>query len=122
MRHFYQVLIIISIAFLISCEPTSVNHMTVQEVKLLLENDHNYSLIDVRTPAEYSDGAISGALNIDVKSDAFLSETEKLNKEDPFILYCRSGKRSLKAYKLMTAAGFKNLLNLEGGYLAYSKK
>jgi len=122
MKHIYILFYLSSIVFMTSCESKDIKNTTVLEVKQLLKNDPSYSLIDVRTPQEFSDGAIPTAINIDVMNDNFLSEIEKLNKKDKYIIYCRSGKRSLEAYELMTTAGFKNLQNLQGGYAAYSKK
>lgn len=106
--------------FCSSCEHIEINNTTVEEVKELIKTDQDYSIIDVRTPKEFKEGSVPGASNIDVKDDNFLLEIEKLNKNDKYIIYCRSGKRSSKAYGLMTKAGFKNLLNMEGGYLAYT--
>ena len=53
-------------------------------------------LVDVRTPQEYAEGHIDGALNIDVQSDDFkeLAQIE-LSKDSTVLVYCRSGRRSL---------------------------
>jgi rhodanese-related sulfurtransferase len=58
-------------------------------------------LIDVRTPEEFSEGHISGAVNVDVNNPDFVSTVKKLIKKKPLALYCRSGNRSkLAAVKL----------------------
>lgn len=77
-------------------------------------------LIDVRTAQEYNSGHIKGALNIDYYDKSnFTSAIQKLDKEAAVYLYCRSGNRSGKAAKKLTAAGFKEIYDLQGGYLKW---
>lgn len=78
-------------------------------------------LIDVRTPKEFEEGHIDGAKNIDFLADDFLQNfTEEVDKDKPVYLYCRSGNRSAKASEKLKAAGYKNIIDLEGGYKAWS--
>lgn len=79
----------------------------------------NVQLIDVRTPEEYRAGHIEGAINIDFKGEEFLEQFSELDKDEPVYLYCRSGNRSAKASDLLVEAGFKNIIDLKGGYLAW---
>lgn len=77
------------------------------------------TLLDVRTPVEYSDGHIAGALNIDVQAPGFIEEAIKeLPKDKPVYVYCRSGKRSMMAARALAARGYK-VVNLDGGILAW---
>lgn len=124
MKYVNQALLIcvIALSSFSSCKQSEMQNITAQDVKYLIESQHDYTIIDVRTPEEYAEGFIAGATNIDVKNDNFLLEIEKLNKNDKYIVYCRSGKRSSKAYGLMSKSGFKNLTNMKGGYLAYTGK
>lgn len=69
-------------------------------------------ILDVRTPEEFASDHVQTAVNIDFKNDNFKSEILKLNKNDNYKLYCRSGNRSGKAVQLMTQLGFKFLHNL----------
>ena len=72
-------------------------------------------LLDVRTPEEYSEGHIGGAINIDVLSDDFPVVADKeLSKDSTVLVYCRSGKRSLDAAEKLTKLGYK-VINLKGG-------
>ena len=75
----------------------------------------NGVLLDVRTPEEFSAEYISGAVNIDVRAGDFNSRIDSLDKNKTYFLYCKSGKRSEEAYKLMKEKGFKNLAQLKGG-------
>ena len=79
--------------------------------------EKGYAVIDVRTPEEYAEGHIQGALNINVKSETFVPEIENLSKSDTLLVYCRSGRRSLYAAQVMVSFGFQKIYDLEGGFL-----
>lgn len=103
-----------------SCEQQDVISISAKEVQEIVQTDHDYTIVDVRTPEEYSDGTLPGAINIDVKSEDFEKQIEQLDKNESYILHCRSGKRSRMAYVKMEQAGFKHIINMDGGYLEYS--
>ncbi len=86
------------------------------------ELGENLQLIDVRTPEEYNEGHIEGAVNIDFYGEDFLQQLEqKLDKEQPAMLYCRSGRRSAKAAEQMKGLGFKEVYDLKGGILDWKE-
>lgn len=69
------------------------------------------TIIDVRTPEEFAQGHLEGAINIDLNSADFKSQIEALDKNGTYTLYCRSGNRSGQALTIMSEAGFANLSN-----------
>ncbi len=69
-------------------------------------------VLDVRTPPEHQESAILGALNIDVTNSNFTSRIEALDKNKTYKLYCRSGRRSGRAEKIMRERGFLMVENL----------
>ena len=71
--------------------------------------------LDVRTPGEFAEGHISGAINIDVEGGTFETEIAKLDKTKSYSVYCQSGRRSLIAVDKMSASGFEKLSNLDNG-------
>jgi len=71
-------------------------------------------LIDVRTPEEYSAGHLKYAKNIDFKSADFKAQIEKLDRNKPVYLYCRTGNRSGKALDTLKSVGFKESYNIGG--------
>lgn len=85
------------------------------------EKSVNQILVDVRTPEEFKEGHIEGAININFNDATFLEKISKLDKSKPVYVYCRSGKRSSAASAEMSKAGFKNLYDLEGGILNWEK-
>ena len=80
-------------------------------------SDKSVVLLDVRTPAEFASGHISGATNIDFESGNFENEIATLDKSKSYAVYCRSGNRSGQATALMAKAGFKSIFNLDGGII-----
>ena len=100
-------------------ELTIAKNVSRDEFKLLIQKGG--LLIDVRTPEEVADGSIDGNTNINVNSPSFKSEIEKLNKNIPVLIYCKSGGRSGKAMEIMKEMGFKEVYNLNGGYSNWSK-
>ncbi|MGB7841210.1 MAG: rhodanese-like domain-containing protein, partial [Salinimicrobium sp.] len=76
--------------------------------------------IDIRTPKEYREGHIEGAKNINFLSDDFLKQFSKLDKEKPVYIYCRSGNRSAKASVQLVDEGFTNIIDLKGGFKAWT--
>lgn len=69
-------------------------------------------LVDVRTPQEYNQGMIENAININVEELA--SRVDELPKDEPIVLYCRSGNRSAQAAQILEDAGFTEVYDLGG--------
>lgn len=74
------------------------------------------AVIDVRTPAEFAEGHLEGAVNINIEDPTFADQVSTLAKDGTYVIYCRSGNRSAQAIDAMTSMGFTDLTNA-GGYL-----
>jgi len=99
-----------------SCS-TGIENVDVPQFAGLLSD--TVQLVDVRTPDEYAAGHLEGAVLIDVKSSNFEEQAAaQLDKRRPVAVYCRSGRRSLAAAKLLKRAGYR-VTNLKGGILAW---
>ncbi len=69
-------------------------------------------IIDVRSPQEYKEGHIQGAISIpEYEINKEIYQTLK-NKEEEIVLYCSSGFRSRKALKKLQKMGYVNVYNL----------
>ncbi len=77
------------------------------------------TLIDVRTPDEFTKGHLENAQNIDWRSNDFGKQIETLDKSKPVFVYCLSGGRSASAASAMREAGFKEVYELEGGIMKW---
>lgn len=119
----YISLLLLSVLFVLqSCvqrNTTSGNfeRLSVEEFKAFIANP-DVQLVDVRTPEEYAEGFIPGSINIDVKN-GHEELAAKLDPERPVALYCRSGRRSENAAWVLEKVFFKNVVDLEGGYIAW---
>jgi rhodanese-related sulfurtransferase len=96
--------------------------VNVSDFELIMDTVSNGLLLDVRTDNEFAQGHLRGAQQIDFYRADFSDALEKLDKDQPVFIYCRSGNRSGKAAKQMKAMGFTAVYNLEGGIGAWSKR
>lgn len=69
-------------------------------------------LLDVRTPGEFASGHIDGAVNIPVQD--LQTRLGELDKVQPVVVYCASGKRSSAAMSMMKEGGFAQVYDLGG--------
>ncbi len=78
-------------------------------------------LLDVRTAAEYAQGHIAGAVNIDMHAGDFKKRVmEVFDRSRPLLIYCRSGHRSRTAASWLASIGFR-LINLKGGIIEWEQ-
>lgn len=82
----------------------------------------NYQLVDVRTRAEFKQGHIEGAKQHDVNQKRFNRRVSRLNRNQPVLLYCRTGKRSHQAALTLQEMGFQKIINLEGGITNWAEE
>lgn len=101
-------------------DKVAITKVTPAEFKAKMTQEKNAQLVDVRTPQEFAAGHIDGALNINFLGEDFATQIQKLDKNRPVLLYCKSGVRSSKAASAMEQMGFKEMYNLDGGYLAWA--
>lgn len=88
--------------------------ISAEEMLRLIKIDE-VQLIDVRTPAEFADGHLKNAKNIDFYSPNFDLRIDALDKSIPVILYCKSGRRSAKCASKLNSKGFTLIYDLKGG-------
>ena len=79
----------------------------------------NFNILDVRTPEEYSNGYIQHAININYYSPTFGIQLDTLNKNDIYLVYCRTSGRSSRAIDTMKVLGFSETYNMLGGIEAW---
>lgn len=72
-------------------------------------------IIDVRTPQEFADGHIAGAVNIPVQQSDFAERVAQLDPSGTYAVYCRSGNRSQGAVAQMKDAGITDIYELADG-------
>ncbi|WP_168194543.1 rhodanese-like domain-containing protein [Antarcticibacterium arcticum] len=118
----YLLVAIFSFNF-ISCnskeDKREVTVIKVDEAKTILAEDPNVIILDVRTPEEFQEGHIEGAVLINFFDDNFEQQVAMLDKDKPVVIYCRSGNRSNKAGKILTDLGFSEIYDMEDGYVGW---
>lgn len=86
----------------------------------LVENPPDaLSVIDVRTPEEFNAGHLADAVLIDIYQDDFTQQLDALDRNTPYVIYCRSGNRSEQARMIMTDLGFTDVTDIAGGFEAW---
>ncbi|MBQ7777464.1 MAG: rhodanese-like domain-containing protein [Oscillibacter sp.] len=75
-------------------------------------------LLDVRTPEEYGEGRIPGAVNVSLQTIEKTADVVK-DKDTPLFVYCRSGVRSRQAVSALQHMGYTHVKNL-GGIAAWT--
>ena len=81
-------------------------------------SDPKVQIVDARTPQEFIEGHIPGAVNIDINSKDFIRQAASLDKTRPVAVYCRSGRRSKVAAEKLTDNGF-SVTELDGGIISW---
>lgn len=77
-------------------------------------------VLDVRTPEEYAEGHLDGAVLVDFYDANFAEQLAALDPETPYLVYCRSGNRSGQTLGIMQQLGFASAVDIDGGILAWA--
>ena len=94
-----------------------MKNLSVQESAQKRKEVDSIPLIDVRTPAEYGSVHAEGAVNHPMES--LNVDRLPFGKEDEIQVICQSGGRSMKVCQKLEAAGYSNVVNVEGGTSAW---
>ena len=88
--------------------------ITMEEAVTMMEEETGYIILDVRTPQEYNEKHIPGAINIANESIG-TEDISALQDNDQLILvYCRSGNRSKQASEKLVKLGYTNIIEIGG--------
>ena len=113
-RHMFRLLALLMLVLL--AVPALARDISVQDAAALLQNPpQGLVIVEVRTPAEFREGHLPGAVNMDYFGGPFETQIQSLPKTAPVLLYCRTGNRSGSAYDVMTKAGIGNILHMNEG-------
>jgi len=110
MKRFYSIALLLLVN--LGCGQSKSIHIN----EFLEENPVGIVLVDVRTPEEYNAGHLDNATNINLFDVDFEQKFATIDKEETIYVYCKVGGRSAKAQEKLLSLGYKNVINLEGGY------
>lgn len=104
----------------------SINRISPEETKELLDSDEEYIYIDVRMVEEFEAGSVPGAKNLPVlergparmtPNPNFLAVAEaNFDKDAKIITGCLRGGRSMRAAQILVASGYSNVTDMRGGF------
>ena len=87
-----------------------------KEAKAFLDAHLDTQVLDVRSDAEFSGGALPHALQVSIGDTIFDQKVGKLDREKPVLVYCAGGFRSRKAVAVLKTLGFTNIQHLHRGF------
>ena len=108
----------------VEASSTVAEDVTAREAYELIEANQGgeaFVILDVRTPGEFAEGHIEGAINIDYRGTSFRDRIDDLARDYRSLIYCRSGNRSQGALTVMSELGFHEIYHLAGGIIEWSE-
>lgn len=112
-----KILVVAVLLLLVPISVLAARNITSDEAKNLMAKNKNVFLLDVRTPAEFSQAHLKGAVLIPVR-DLQLRYYE-VPRDRPVIVYCAVGSRSAGAANLLESKGFKEVYNMSDGIVGW---
>ena len=112
------ILILLIILLLSACSPNDGNlgyeQISMEEAKVIIEEEKGYIILDVRTPDEFTEKHIPNAINIPNETIGTEEIAELPDKEQKILVYCRSGNRSKQASEKLAKLGYTNVVEIGG--------
>ena len=98
-----------------------VKHVSAKEAQKLVA-EKRVVVLDVRTPAEFKQGHISGATNVDFKATDFRKRIGQLDKSKTYLVHCAAGGRSTQSLPILKEQELKSVYHLDGGFNGWKKE
>lgn len=112
------ILILLIILLLSACSPNDGNlgyeQISMEEAKVIIEEEKGYIIVDVRTPDEFADKHIPNAINIPNETIGTEEIAGLPDKDQKILVYCRSGNRSKQAAEKLVKLGYTNVVEIGG--------
>lgn len=97
-----------------SVEESSYRQISMDDAVTMMEEETGYILLDVRTPEEFAEKHIPGAINIPNETISAEEIPQLPDKDQLILVYCRSGNRSKQASEKLAALGYTNIVEFGG--------
>ena len=95
-------------------EEITYRQISMTDAVTMMEEESGYIILDVRTPEEFAERHIPGAINIPNETISTEEIPELPNKDQLILVYCRSGNRSKQASEKLVALGYTNIVEFGG--------
>jgi rhodanese-related sulfurtransferase len=86
-----------------------------EDAASIIAEDSGTIVLDIRTPEEYNEGIIEGAINIDFYAPNFAQQLDALDKDSSYVVYCRSDNRTGQAMDTFANLEFQQVSEIDGG-------
>ena len=116
-------LVATSAVLLTACSPSdtaTIDTVSPQEAHEQLAGEPDTILLDIRTPEEFAQVRIPGAVNIDFYASDFAERLAELDRNRTYVVYCRSGNRTRQAQSVFADLDFTSVHDVDGGIVAWS--
>jgi rhodanese-related sulfurtransferase len=98
-----------------------ISTISVDQAAAIVDNPpDDLVVLDVRTPEEFAEGHLDGAVLVDFYATDFVDQLAALDTDVPYLVYCRSGNRSGETLGVMEQLGFSSVVDVDGGIVAWS--
>lgn len=115
MKKLIPILVIIMLLTACGSEPNNTyRQITMDEAIVMMEEEKDYIILDVRTIDEYKEKHISDAINVPNEAIKAKEPKELPDKEQLILVYCRSGNRSKQASQKLADMGYTNIVEFGG--------
>ena len=121
----WTVLFMLAIATSALAAGSPTTNVTVGRAQTLIKEragQADFVILDVRTPGEFSEGHLRGAVNLDVQSPDFEKRLRALDRNKSYLVYCRTGNRSRQAILAMEALGFRSISHMNEGIVKWKQQ
>lgn len=98
-----------------SSDGATLETVAPDDAATIIAENPDAIILDIRTPEEFGDGIIDGAVNIDFYEPDFASNLDALDKDASYVVYCRSDNRSGQAMDTFADLGFQQVTEIDGG-------
>ena len=110
--------ILLAVLLLVGCaapaEEISYRQISMTDAVTMMEEETGYIILDVRTPEEFAEKHIPGAVNVPNETIGTEEISELPDKDQLILVYCRSGNRSKQASEKLAALGYTNIVEFGG--------
>lgn len=114
-------LLILALSILVTACSSDTTTQSIELVspadatQVIADDPAGLVVLDIRTPEEFNEARLADAIMVDFYADDFADQLDTLDKDVPYVMYCRTGNRSSDAVKTMKDLGFVEVYEIDGG-------
>jgi rhodanese-related sulfurtransferase len=114
-----KISLIINLLLTVSTFAQRVDTLGIAQTQQLLLSHPNITIIDCRDSASFATSHIERAIHLDVNDSLLNDKLSKLDKEIPYLVYCRTNGRSQRLSQIMIKKDFRHIYLFYDGYLKW---